>query len=236
MQAGSLLVGKHIFAVVTFLLVSAASPPIAAADVSKSAPAETFLAERLVSRLFNDAAVKGQFQEVFRAESHRTNPTIVQSASGGNCIAALSVEIASRDVVRKWDGSPDPNALRAASLFVDLRSVEQDRTRFYYDAGRLHVAIFFKSPLERSSRIDWEQRFLATKFQYGVSNEWQPSRLGNEHFQEIVATRLFMSLFGVYQQLPSEDSQIDATWFPITEQQRDLAVQSLKAVFAKCHP
>jgi hypothetical protein len=82
--------------------------------------------------------------------------------------------------------------------------------------------------LERSSRIDWEQRFLATKFQYGVSNEWQPSRLGNGHFQEIVATRLFMSLFGVYQQLPSDDSQIDATWFPITEQQRDLAVQSLK--------
>jgi hypothetical protein len=193
------------------------------------------LAERLLARLFSDRAVKESFQELFRTDSHRTKPAIVQAAGASNCISIVSAEIAPRDIVGKWDGSPDPAALRAASLFFDLRTVEPDRTRFYYDKGKLNVAILFRAPLEASERIAWEQKFLATKFRYGTSNDWEPLRLDSDRLPEINAAKAFLSLFGVYQRLSAENSQIEGTWFEIREDQRDETVQHLKSIFARCH-
>jgi hypothetical protein len=227
-------VGKCALLLLTFFSLVVASIDAAFADTAKATAAETFVAERLLARLFSDRAVKAGFQELFRTDSHRTKPGVVPAAAATNCVSIVAVEIAPDDIVKRWDGSPDPVALRAAALFFDLRTAEPNQTRFYYDNGKLNVAIVFRAPLDVSERIAWEQKYLAPKFRYGTSNDWQPLRLDSDHLAEISAAKTLLSLFGVYQRVSGESTPMEATRFEIREDQRDETVQHLKSIFARC--
>jgi hypothetical protein len=227
-------VGTCILLLLIFLSLGATFVRAALADPAKGPAAETFVAERLLARLFSDKAMKENFRDLFRTDSHRNKPGVVQAATASNCVAIVAVEIAPDDIVKKWDGSPDPRALSAASLFFDLRTVVPDRTQFYYDNRKLNVALLFKAPLDVSDRLAWEQKYLATKFRYGTSNDWVPLRLDSDHLSEIAATKYFLSLFGVHQRVAGETTQSEVAWFEIREDQRDETVQHLKSIFARC--
>ena len=95
----------------------------------------------------------------------------------------------------------------------------------------MNVALIFKAPVDINERIGWEQKYLAPKFRYGTSNDWQPLRLDSDHLVEIGAAKSLLSLFGVYQRVAGESTQFEVAWFEIREDQRDETVQHLKSIF-----
>jgi hypothetical protein len=229
------LVGKCILLLLVFFLSLGATFVRAAFAAPAKGPAdETFVAERLLARLLADRAMKESFRDLFRTDTHRNKPSVVPAATASNCTAIIAVEIAPDNIVKKWDGSPDPRGLSAAGLFFDLRTVEADRTQFYYDKGKLNVALLFRAPIDVSERLAWEQKYLAPKFRYGTSNDWQPLRLDSDHLAEIGAAKSLLTLFGVYQRVSGEPTQLEVAWFEIREDQRDETVAHLKSIFARC--
>jgi len=228
------LVGKCVLLFLVLFSLGATFVHAALAGAAKGPADETFVAERLLARLLADRAMKESFRDLFRTDTHRTKPGVVPAASASNCVAIVGVEIAPDDMVKKWDGSPDPRGLSAAALFFDLRTVLPDRTQFYYDNRKLNVALIFKAPVDINERIGWEQKYLAPKFRYGTSNDWQPLRLDSDHLVEIGAAKSLLSLFGVYQRVAGESTQFEVAWFEIREDQRDETVQHLKSIFSRC--
>jgi hypothetical protein len=228
------LVGQCILLLLVSLSLGATFVRTGFADPAQGPAAEAFVAERLLARLFSDKAMKENFRDLFRTDTHKVKPGAVPAAAASNCVAIVAVQIAPNDIVKKWDGSPDPKGLSVAALFFDLRILEADRTQFYYDKGKLNVALLFKAPAEVNERIAWEQRFLPTKFRYGISSDWQPLHLDSDHLSEISATKYLLSLFGVHQRIAGETKQSEVAWFEIREDQRDEAVQHLKSIFSRC--
>jgi hypothetical protein len=214
------------------LLLSTLPSNLAVCEESSTRPAEVFVADRLLGRLVSDPSFSYSFQKAFRGDTHKELPTLdVLAGSTADCVSSLSVSIAPASVARKWDGSVDAAALTAAALLIDLRFAQENLTRFRYASDGIAVVLFFKNPFSDSSA------FFQTRFQYGGSNKWEQSR-DRKHNVPGGGNPFFDLFEEVPQlQLPPEwkfKFAVVSTWFWITEAQRDVTVEHLKSIFARC--
>ncbi len=103
-------------------LLAGTSVDIATAETKTDYSAEAFIASGLNERIYHDQSYMYAFQRMFRDQISRNPAFDVISGYDGDCISFLTVKIAPEDIGRKRDGTIDPNALSAVSIFMDLKA------------------------------------------------------------------------------------------------------------------
>jgi hypothetical protein len=224
---------KYIFVLVGVLFSCTMSSSVTFAQTPNNYPAEAFIASGLNNRMFHDTAFMYRFQRAFRSDSHKVAPALdIKSGSAGPCRSVVTVQIASEDVSKKWDGTIDPNGLSATSLFIDLRYAQQNLTEIKYLNGRPTVTMYF---VTTGSDI----LFFDIGFQYGGSTKWESARYYDPDFSlkggpfRFLFEEVAMNLEEFYKRF-GFSGRLFSTWLALEEVQRDVAVRYLKDIFSKC--